>query len=174
MNEGVSGFPAVRWGLGFGIILVIVSAFPVIWLATNGYRLPLDESHSRYLFNQLGANIAYILLSLVVVVLLCYFLAGFFTARDTGTVRSGAVAAAVAYISYAMASYLISSVVLKLSASDFIKQLSVASPALKASFAFGYVLGAMCSLVVVTLFAAGIGALGALLGCAIYGRASYS
>lgn len=173
MEEEGTGFPAIRWGLVFGIILVVIGVIPLIWVVAHGYHVPPDSAESRAIVNQLGVTLLYYVIGSVVISLLSYFLAGFMTARDTGTVPAGAFAAAVAYLAFSMVSYVVSAVVLKLSAGSLLNDIAGLSGSTRAALAFSYALSSVCGLLIGALLSAGIGALGALLGRAIYGSATY-
>lgn len=168
-----AGFPAIRWGFIFGIVLVAVKLVPLLWLVLNGYHVPPDDTEIQQIASQLGDVIVYYALANTVISLISYFLAGFFTTRDTGTVGSGAFAAVVAYLAYAAVSYLISAVILRGSESVLLDEIATLPGGFRAIFAVTSMFTNICGLLIGALIPSGLGALGALLGRAIYGPATY-
>lgn len=85
--QSSSGNPAVRWGVIFGIILVVVD------LLSTGLRYATGGAHSFASTNAAltGVGCIFTLIGLAVL-----FVAGIFAARDTGRVGTGAVAGLIA------------------------------------------------------------------------------
>lgn len=177
MEEGTGGFPSIRWGLTFGIFLAALGVLPVIWLLTNGYRTPLNQSELDVILRSQPALVGYYSVGNLVATLVLYFLAGFMTARDMGTIKPGMFAAGLAYVASSVVTLLVNLMTLRqteASALSAFSAFSYLTDQVRAAFAVGYAVGICCNLIVGAVGAALIGALGALLGCAIYGRASYS
>lgn len=168
-----AGFPAIRWGFTFGIVLVAVKLVPLLWMVLNGYHVPPDDTEIQQIASQLGGVLFYYALGNTVISLASYFLAGFFTTRDTGTVGSGAFAAVVAYLAYMTVSYLVTGVILRGSESMFLDEMASLPDTVRAILALTYTFSNVCGLLIGALVTWGIGALGALLGRAIYGPATY-
>ncbi|MGH2515566.1 MAG: hypothetical protein ACRDHP_07910 [Ktedonobacterales bacterium] len=166
--------PALHWGLVFGIVQVIIGVVPILWLVANGYHIPPNATETQTILNQSSAALALFFVVGGLFSLASYVFAGFLTARDTGTVGAGALAAALACLANLMVSYLIAAIVLKISYSQILDEIGGLPASFRALLAISYALSTICGLVVGCVIAAGIGALGALLGCAIFGRASYS
>lgn len=166
--------PALHWGLVFGIVEVVIGIAPLVWLVANSYHFPPDAAETQTILTQSGSTLFLFVAFGGLLSLFSYVFAGFLTARETGTVGSGAVAAALACLANLMVSYLIAAVVLKISYSQLINELGGLPASFRAILAVSYALSTLCGLLVACVIAAGIGALGALVGCAIFGRASYS
>lgn len=174
MDEERRGTPALHWGLVFGIVEVIVGVAPLIWLVANGYHFPPDAEETRTILNSTGSAYTLFIGLGGLLSLTSYIFAGFLTARDTGSVKSGMLAAALACLAYLMVTYLIGAVVLRISYSQLINEVGGLPASFRAVFALSYALTSVCFLTVGCTFAALLGAFGALIGCAIFGRASYS
>lgn len=174
MGEERRGMPSLQWGMTFGIILVVISIIiPVIWLVANGYHIPPDAGQTQSIINQSGVGIVFFAITSALLSLASYFLAGFLTARDSGSIRAGGFSAALAFLASIMVWDLVSAVVLRISASALLAEIAGLPMNVRAALALLTAAGNIGCLLTGALVAAGIGALGALLGCAIYGRASY-
>lgn len=152
----------------------MLGLLPTIWLLTNGYRVPLDQSGLDSIVRHHTVLVGYYVIGNLIATLALYFVAGFMTARDTGTVKSGMAAAAIAVVASSMVTILGDLVTLRQAEDTALSAFGSLADQLRGTFAVGYTIGTCCNLIVGAIGAALIGALGALLGCAIFGRASYS
>ena len=172
MDEEVSGFPAIRLGLTCAILLVVLGVLPLVWLLAEGYHLPIDGSEAIAILRQQSQLAGVYVTCYLAASLAIYLLAGFMTARDTGTVKPGMFAAAVAFMASDLVSLLTNLVIIKQAEDSALSAYGYLIEQARGAFAIGYTVNTCCSLIVGAVVAAVIGAVGALIGCAIYGRAS--
>lgn len=172
--EEARGFPAIRWGLVFGIMLTVLGLLPTIWLLTNGYRVPLDTSDLEKVIRDHTVLLGEYALCNLVATIALYFLAGFMTARDVGAIKPGMFAAGLAYVASSLVTILANLVTLRQAEDSALSAFGNLADQLRGPFAALTALDTTCNLIVGAVMAGLIGALGALLGCAIFGRASYT
>ncbi len=164
--------PALKWGMTFGIIQAVLSVIPFILivlyfpLAANRIGLAIQEIFAQQDFGS-AAVVVIVIDVCSFASLVTMFLVGYFTARETGTLKSGAGAGVLATLASTTITVLVEVVWLAMQPRLFVAN----SPVAQAAALVGGFSGQCCSLIFVFLFAALCGMLGALPGRRAYERA---
>lgn len=158
--------PAVKWGLIFGGLLILVALINYgIEYATGALNVPTTPTGVGRL--NLGASLAQSCIVFLIEATL-YFLAGMMTARENGRVGSGSIAGLIAGALYGVVAAIVGVITVQMRSATLFQNLAPASAHA------ALVVASIFVVVLILAFAigigAGIGAIGGLVGRSQYER----
>ena len=154
--QASTGNPAVRNGFLFGIIIAVLGA---VNTAVSYFTTPTSATAAPSAFGLLGCLFFLVYLAL-------FFVAGMMTARQTGTVGSGAIAGLIAGLVGGIVGGILGVIIVIVRPPDVSSAAgSTLSPSeLQTAIIIGAIVGVIVVLLLEAGLGAGLGALGALVG----------